>query len=120
MIVISSALQSPHVAASRRWLVSHLGQEPNVVAEEPLDQIAAAVVLSSLAVTFTTASRAALWKAEGLISRPLLPVPLIEYGVAYLQDNVSPALKNMVRIVDEVASTFADELPRGSELVWTQ
>jgi DNA-binding transcriptional LysR family regulator len=120
MIVISSALQSPLVAASRRWLVSHLGQEPNIVAEEPLDQIAAAVALSNLAVTFTTANRAALWKAEGLISRPLLPIPLIEYGVAYLHDNTSPALTNLVRIVDEIASTFPDELPAACELVWTQ
>jgi DNA-binding transcriptional LysR family regulator len=120
MIVVSSALQSPHVAASRRWLVGHLGQEPNVVAEEPVDQIAAAVALSGLAVTFTTASRAALWEAEGLISRRLAPIPLIEYGVAYLQDNVSPALRNMVGIVDEASSAFPHALPVGSELVWTQ
>jgi len=120
MIVVSSALQSPHVAASRRWLVTHLGEEPNVVAEEPLDQIAAAVALSGAAVSFTTASRAAFWEAEGLISRRLAPIPLIEYGVAYLQDNESPALRNMVGIVDEAASNFPDALPVGSELVWTQ
>jgi DNA-binding transcriptional LysR family regulator len=120
MIVISSALQSPHVAASRRWLVSHLGEEPNVVAEEPVDQIAAAVAHSGAAVSFTTASRAALWEAEGLISRRLAPIPLIEYGVAYRQDNESPALRNMVGIVDEAASNFPDALPVGCELVWTQ
>jgi DNA-binding transcriptional LysR family regulator len=119
MIVVSSALQSPHVAASRRWLANHLGQEPNVIAEEPLDQIAAAVALSGSAVTFTTAGRAALWEAEGLISRRLSPVPLVDYGVAYLQENASPALRNMVGIVEEVVPTFPAALPFGSELVWT-
>ena len=118
MIVVSSALNSPYVAASRRWLANHLGQEPNVVAEEPVDQIAAAVALSGSAVTFTTARRAASWEAEGLISRRLSPLPLVEYGVAYLEDNISPALANMLDLVEQVASPLPGELPAGSELVW--
>jgi DNA-binding transcriptional LysR family regulator len=119
MIVVSSALRSPHVAAALRWLASHLGEEPNIVAEEPIDQIAAAVALSGSAVTLTTASRAELWEAEGLISRRLLPVPLVDYGVAYLRDNKSRALANMLCVVDESSSPFTNELPAGSELVWT-
>jgi len=55
IIGVSSALRSPHVRASRHWLSSQLGEEPNIVADEPLDQIPAAVALSRVAVTLTTA-----------------------------------------------------------------
>jgi DNA-binding transcriptional LysR family regulator len=119
MIVVSTPLRSPHLAAALRWLASHLGEEPNIVAEEPIDQIAAAVAVSGSAVTLTTASRAPLFEAEGLISRRLLPVPLVDYGLAYLQGNTSPALANILRVVDDCSSPFPNKLPTGSELVWT-
>jgi DNA-binding transcriptional LysR family regulator len=119
MIVVAAAGHSPYVAAARRWLAHHLSEEPNVVAEEPIDQIAGAVALARAAVTLTTASRAAQWEAEGLISRRLSPMPLVDYGVAYLPDNRSPALANMLCVVGEVTSPFPNELPAGSELVWT-
>jgi DNA-binding transcriptional LysR family regulator len=118
MIGVTSALGSPHVSALRRWLASHLGEEPNVVAEEPLDQIPAALAMSGVAVTLMTADRVAPWAAEGLVSRRLSPVPVVDYGVAYLKSNTSPVLLNMLRIVDAIASTPPDELPDDCELVW--
>jgi DNA-binding transcriptional LysR family regulator len=118
MIGVTSALGSPHVRSSRDWLASRLGEEPNIVAEEPSDQIPAALALSGVAVTLTTFDRAALWEREGLISRRLSPTPLVDYGVAYLQDNTSPALLNLLSIVDELASPLPD-LQAGSELIWT-
>jgi DNA-binding transcriptional LysR family regulator len=120
MIAVSSALRSPHVATSLGWLANHLGEAPNVVAEEPVDQIAAAVAHSGTVVSFTTAPRARLWEAEGLISRRLSPIPLVDYGVAYRQDDASPALANMLCAVDDVAPPFSDEVPAGCELVWTR
>jgi DNA-binding transcriptional LysR family regulator len=119
MIGVTSALGSPYVSAGRRWLAGHLGEEPNIVAEEPLNQIPAAVALSGRAVTLSTADRAALWEGEGLISRRLSPMPFVEYGAAYLKGNRSPALLNLLRIVDEVASPLPDRLPEGAELGWT-
>lgn len=118
IIAVTSALGSPYVSAGRRWLADHLGEEPNLVAEEPLNQIPAAVALSGRAVTLSTADRAALWQGEGLISRRLSPMPLVEYGAAYLKSNKSPALLNLLHIVDEVAQPLPDSLPEGAELVW--
>jgi hypothetical protein len=117
---VSSVLGSPHVAAARRWLGNHLGRDLNIVAEEPLDQIAAAVSVSGVAVSFTTAARAVSWEAQGLVSRRLSPVPLVTYGVAYLRENTSPTLLNMLRVVDELSPPFDDDVPAGCELVWTQ
>jgi DNA-binding transcriptional LysR family regulator len=119
MIGVSSALGSPHVSASRRWLASRIGQAPNFVAEEPLDQIPAALALSGVAVALMTADRAAQWAGEDLVLRPLSPVPLVEYGVAHLKDNTSPALLNIIGIVNELAPPLPDQLPEGCELVWT-
>ena len=118
IIAVTSALGSPHVSASLRWLAGQLGEEPNIVAEEPLDQIPAAVALSGLAVTLSTADRAALWEGEGLIARRLAPMPFVDYGVAYCNGNGSPALLNLLGIVDELAPPLPDKLPEGGERVW--
>ena len=118
-IAVSSALGSPHVRASLQWLENHLGEAPNVVAEEPLDQIPAAVALSGVAVTLTTAGRAAMWEAEGLVSRRLSPTPVVDYGIAYKRDNPFSALRNMLQIVDQVAPALPNVLAEGFELIWT-
>jgi DNA-binding transcriptional LysR family regulator len=118
IIGVSSALGSPHVSASRRWLAGRLGEEPNIIAEEPLDQIPAALALSGVAVTLMSADRAVQCVGKGLIARRLSPVPVVEYGVAYLKDNTSPALLNIVGIVDEVARPLAP-LAEGCELIWS-
>jgi DNA-binding transcriptional LysR family regulator len=118
MIGVTSKLGSPHVSASRRWLASRLGEAPNFVAEEPLDQIPAALALSGVAVTLMTADRAAQWAGEDLVLRPLSPTPIVEYGVAHLKDNTSPALLNLLRIVDQAARPLPEGLPEGCELIW--
>jgi DNA-binding transcriptional LysR family regulator len=117
--IIGVSSGSPHVSAGRRWLASQLGEEPNIVAEEPLDQVPAAVALSGVAVTLATADRAALWEGEGLIARRMSPMAFVDYGVAYLQGNTSPALLHLLGIVSEVAPPLPAELPKSGELVWT-
>ncbi len=89
------------------------------MAEEPLDQIPAAVALSGVAVTLTTAGRAAMWEAEGLVSRRLSPTPVVDYGIAYKRDNPFSALRNMLQIVDQVAPALPNVLAEGFELIWT-
>jgi hypothetical protein len=118
MIGVTSKLGSPHVSASRRWLASRLGEAPNLVAEEPLDQIPAALALSGVAVTLMTADRAAQWIGEDLVLRPLSPTPVVDYGVAHLKDNTSPALINLLGIVDQAARPLPETLPEGCELIW--
>ncbi len=118
IIAVTSA-GSLQVSGGRRWLATHLGQEPNIVAEEPMDQVPSALVHSRLAVTLMTADRAALWASEGLVSRRVSPTPIVEYGVAYLKSATSPVLLKMLGIVDEIAPHLPDQLPEGTEPMWT-
>jgi DNA-binding transcriptional LysR family regulator len=119
IIAVSPALKSPHVDAARKWFAHRLGEEPNIVAEEPPDQIPAALAQSGVALAFTTATRTSVMSAAGLVCRPMSPTPLVEYGVAYLNASPSPALANLLQIVDEIVPNFSSEVPPGSELVWT-
>jgi hypothetical protein len=43
-----------------------------------------------------------------------VPSPYIEYGVAYGRDNPSPALANLIAIVEEIAPPLSGD----SELLW--
>jgi DNA-binding transcriptional LysR family regulator len=119
IIAVTPSVGSLHVNAGRRWLVAHLGEEPNIVAEEPMDQVPSALVHSGVAVTLMAADRAALWAGEGLVSRRVSPTPIVEYGVAYLKSTTSPVLLKMLGIVDEIAPALPDQLPEGCELMWT-
>jgi len=119
IIAVTQSVGSLHVSGGRRWLATHLGEEPNIVAEEPMDQVPSALVHSGVAVTLMTADRAALWAGEGLISRRVSPTPIVEYGVAHLKSATSPVLLKMLGIVDEIAPALPDELPEGTEPLWT-
>jgi len=119
IIAVAPSVGSLHVSAGLRWLTAHLGEQPNIVAEEPMDQVPSALVHSGVAVTLMTADRAALWAGEGLVSRRVSPTPIIEYGVAYAKGATAPALLKMLAIVDEIAPALPDQLSEGTELMWT-
>src|SRR5713226_9235848 len=116
--VSSSGVNAPLAAASVGWLTKYIGEPPNIVREEPPDQMGAALAKSGNAVALMTEHRAARARSDGLDYRPLSPTPLIEYGFAYVRDNTSPALANLVKTVDEVAPPLSDWLPPDSEVVW--
>jgi hypothetical protein len=84
-----------------------------------MDQVPSALVHSGVAVTLMTADRAALWARGGLISRPISPTPIVEYGVAYAKSTKSPVLLKMLGIVDEIAPALPDHLSQGTEPMWT-
>lgn len=119
IIAVTSAMRSPHVDAARKWLAARLGEEPNIVAEEPMDQIPAAVAESGVALAFITETRVSVMTAAGLICRPMTPAPYVDYGVAYLDTNQSPSLANLLRIVDEVAPNLPADPPTNGEAVWS-
>jgi hypothetical protein len=100
-----------------RWLARQMGAEPNVVAHEPPDQAYEAVARSTSLITFANGSRAASAPVPGIAYRPLLPGVLMDFGVAYFQDDVSPTLANLIRLVDEMAEGEPGEVPPGSELL---
>jgi DNA-binding transcriptional LysR family regulator len=105
-------------AATFDWLTKFIGEPPNIVREEPPDQIAAALAQSGDAITLMTEHRAVIARTEGLDYRPLVPSPYIEYGVAYGRDNPSPAMANLIAIVEEIAPPLFAEMPGDSELLW--
>jgi DNA-binding transcriptional LysR family regulator len=118
MIAVSSGVNAPLAAASIKWLTKHMGEPPNIVREEPPDQMAAALAQSGNAVALMTEHRACIAQADGLEYRRLSPRPFIEYGVAYASDNRSRALANLLKIVEDLAPPLLADLPEGSELLW--
>jgi DNA-binding transcriptional LysR family regulator len=117
MIATSAGVNAPLVAATIRWLTEGSGEPPNIISEEPPDQMAAALAQSGTACALMTEHRAVLAAAEGLVYRRLKPTPIIEYGVAYLHQNVSPVLANLLKTVERIAPPLPADLPLGSELL---
>lgn len=109
---------NPEVADSfRNWLMRNIGEEPNIVAEEPMEQAFAAVAGSGSAVTLASSWRLSSAPIPGIALRPLVPQPLIDHEIAYLRHNPSPALQNLLRITDEIAkSNHSDENLEGELL----
>ena len=109
---------NPEVANSFiKWLVRNTGEEPNIVAEEPMEQAMIAVASSGTAVTLASSWRVSAPPVAGIAFRPLVPQPLIDHEIAYMRHNPSPALQNLLRITDEVASSnHADENLEGELL----
>jgi DNA-binding transcriptional LysR family regulator len=97
---------NPEIATSfRQWLARNIGEEPNIVAEEPTEQAFAAVAASGSAVTVASSWREFVAPIAGIALRPLVPQPLLDHEIAYMRHNPSPALQNLLRITDEVAKT---------------
>ena len=118
MISTTPGINPKLSAATFDWLTKFIGEPPNIVREEPPDQIAAALAQSGDAITLMTEHRAVIARTEGLDYRPLVPSPYIEYGVAYGRDNPSPAMANLIAIVEEIAPPLFAEMPGDSELLW--
>ena len=119
MVGVSPGVNNTFAKTAVSWLGHHLGQEPNVVASEPPDQIAGAVAHRGNAVALMTVARASAAAGMGLVYRRLAPSPMLEYGAAYRKDNRSPALASLLELVDELATPLAAEPPAGYETLST-
>jgi DNA-binding transcriptional LysR family regulator len=117
MIGVSAGVNAPTAAATLRWLTKYTGEPPNIVREEPPDQMAAALAKSGNAVALMTEHRAEIARTDGLVYRKLSPAPVIEYGVAYARDNLSPALANLLKTIEAVTPPLPAELPADTELL---
>src|SRR2546422_6522001 len=113
VITVSSGVNGPLAAASISWLTKYIGEPPNVVGEEPPDQMAAALAQARNAVSLMSEHLAAIARADGLDYRRLTPKPLIEYGAAWVRDNPSPALANLLQTVDDIAPPLPADVPAG-------
>lgn len=96
---------NPRITASfREWLTRHIGEEPNIVAEEPTDQAFEAVATDGSAVTLASSWRATSATVTGIAFRPMSPQPLLEHQVAYVRNDPSPIVQHLLVIVDEITS----------------
>ena len=120
MIALSPGVNNSFARTTNSWLARHMGEEPNIVAHEPPDQMAGAVAHRGNAFALLTVVRAAAAAASmGVVYRRLHPRPMLEYGAAYCTDNRSPALADLLEIVDELATPLAKALPAGYEALST-
>jgi len=103
------------IAALRRWLVRHTGEELNVVSEEPNELAIETVAKSGLAAILVVRRYATMPKA-GIAYRSMSPAPLIELVVAYRCEDRSPTLANLLRVVEELA-VYESDLPEDGELI---
>jgi DNA-binding transcriptional LysR family regulator len=117
VIALSPGVNNAIARAEISWLARHLGEDPNVVAYEPPDQLAGAVAHRRNAVTLLTVARASAAASSGIVYRRLSPMPMIEYGVAYRKDNTSAALAQMLAIVDELAPPLTADPPSEYEIL---
>jgi DNA-binding transcriptional LysR family regulator len=117
LIMFSSTTFQAFSARLERWLARHIGADPNVVAHEPPDQALEAVARSTSLITFANGSRAESAPVPGVAYRRLTPEPLIDFGVAYVRDDKSPTVANLLQLIDEIAEYDPGEVPAGSELL---
>jgi DNA-binding transcriptional LysR family regulator len=118
MVAVSAGVNGPVATAIVSWLTKYTGEPPNIVREEPPDQITAALAHSgNTTIALMTVRRASLAQAEGLVYRRLSPAPLIEYGGAYPRENHSPALASLLKTVEDLAPPLPVDLPPDTELL---
>ena len=115
MVALSSGVNNAFARTVNGWLARHMGEEPYVVAHEPPDQMAGTVAHRGNAVALMTEVRASAAAGMGVVFRRLDPSPMLEYGAVYCTDNRSPALADLLEIVDELAAPLAKQLPPGYE-----
>jgi hypothetical protein len=52
-----------------------------------------------------------------VVFRPLDPTPMLELAIAYVRDDPSPLMSNLLEIVDEVGPPSLGPEPRNGELI---
>jgi DNA-binding transcriptional LysR family regulator len=115
IIGLSAGMNTVLVASATNWLAHHLGEAPNFVAFEPPDQMARAVANRGNAVALMSVPKAAASVHLGIVYRQISPSPVLDYGMAYRNDNHSEALAGFLQVVDELAPSISGELPEGCE-----
>jgi hypothetical protein len=93
------------IATFESWVARRAGGKLNIVAYEPPDQALQAVATSDSLMTLVNGGRAQPTPVPGVIFRSLEPSPLLDFGMAYVRDDPSPIVANLL----EIANRFARE-----------
>jgi len=105
------------IATLRRWLVKHTGADLNIVSEDPTDIAIETVAKPGTAALLIVRRYAAMQPANGIAYRSMSPAPLIELALAYRNDDASPALANLLILVEELALGESSVVPENGELI---
>jgi DNA-binding transcriptional LysR family regulator len=117
MILFPRALSPLLTAAFQRWLINHIGHEPNVIAEEPFELALLIVAESDSIVAFGNSRSATAVPVPGIVYRHLTPAPATGFGIAYRRDDESPQVVNLLAIAEEVAKRHGSAPSDGRELI---
>jgi DNA-binding transcriptional LysR family regulator len=104
------------IAALRRWLVRHTGEELNVVSQEPTD-LAIQTMARAGAAAVLVISRYIPEPASGIVFRSMSPAPLIELAIVHSRDNSSPTVANLISVAEELAPNYSSNVPEDGELI---
>jgi DNA-binding transcriptional LysR family regulator len=105
------------MGALRAWLTSRTGAKLNVVAEDPQDLAVQAVGNSKETFALVSDGATQQSRLSNVTYRPLKPAPLVELALAYLRDDPSLTVANLLMVADEVADSIRLELPEDSEAI---
>jgi DNA-binding transcriptional LysR family regulator len=99
------------------WLELRTGDRLNVVSEDPSDLAIETLARSGRAAVVVVRRYTTAAPAQGLTYRSMSPAPFVDLVVAYRDDDASPTLANLLRVVGDVAATENLTLPEGAELI---
>jgi DNA-binding transcriptional LysR family regulator len=116
-IMFPAEINQSLVAGFESWVARHDGGKLNIVAYEPPDQAIQAVAMSDSLMTLVNGGRAQPKPVPGVIYRSLTPSPLLEFGIAYLRDDPSPIITNLLQIAADLARQEPRDIAADSELV---
>lgn len=105
------------IAALRRWFVRHVGEELNVVSEDPTDIAIETVARSGYGAIFVVRRYAMMQPAPGIAYRSISPAPVFALAVAYRDDDESPMLANLLDVVGDFALNASSDGLDGGELI---
>jgi DNA-binding transcriptional LysR family regulator len=104
-IIMPPAARNPtRSEAIVRWLCRNLGEDPNIMKEDPSDLAYHAVAESHSAVTLVPRRQATTRPFPGVVYRPISPAPLFDLAIAYVADDKLPTLANLLKVGTELAS----------------
>lgn len=103
--------------ALTRWLEVRTGAPLNVVSEEPSDLAIETLARSGRAAVVAVRRYAVLNRSEGLSFKSMSPAPYVDLAIAYREDDPSPTLGNLLKVVEDLIPPEHGGLPEDAEMV---
>lgn len=112
-----AAVNPDLLVALTKWLELRTGDKLKVVSEDPSDLAIETLARSGRAAVLVVRRYTTAAPSDGLTYRSMSPAPYVDLVVAYRDDDTSPALANLIRVVGDIAASEHSSLPVGSELI---